>query len=36
MKECEIYINDKKIEFTYYYIFNIKGKYKININLKNY
>ena len=29
IKECEIYINDKKIDFTYYYIFKNKGKYLI-------
>ena len=27
IKDCEIYINDKKIDFTYYYIFENKGKY---------
>ena len=26
IKDCEIYINDKKIDFTYYYTFNNKGK----------
>ena len=34
IKECEIYINDKKIDFTYYYKFSDEGKYKINIYLK--
>ena len=24
IKDCEIYINDKKIDFTYYYTFNKK------------
>ena len=35
IKDCEIYINDKKIDFTYYYIFNKKGIYKIKYQFKN-
>ena len=34
IKECEIYINDKKIEFTYDYIFKNKGKYIIKYKFK--
>ena len=34
IKDCEIYINDKKIDFTYYYTFNKKGKYKIKYQFK--
>ena len=34
IKECEIYINDKKIEFTYDYIFKNKGKYIIKFKFK--
>ena len=34
IKECEIYINDKKIEFTYDYIFKNKGKYRIKYKFK--
>ena len=29
IRDCEIYINDKNIDFTYYYTFNNKGKYII-------
>ena len=29
IKNCEIYINYKKLDFTYYYTFNNKGKYII-------
>ena len=29
IRDCEIYINDKKIDFSYYYTFNNKGKYII-------
>ena len=34
IKECEIYINDKKIDFTYDYIFKNKGKYIIKYKFK--
>ena len=34
IKECEIYISDKKIEFTYDYIFKNKGKYIIKYKFK--
>ena len=34
IKDCEIYINDKKIDFTYYYTFNKKGKYIIKYKFK--
>ena len=34
IKECEIYINDKKIDFTYYYTFKSKGKYIIKYKFK--
>ena len=34
IKDCEIYINDKKIDFTYYYTFNNKGKYIIKYKFK--
>ena len=34
IKECEIYINDKKIDFTYYYTFKNKGKYIIKYKFK--
>ena len=34
IKDCEIYINDKKIDFTYYYTFKNKGKYKIKFKFK--
>ena len=34
IKDCEIYINDKKIDFTYYYKFNNKGKYIIKYKFK--
>ena len=34
IKECEIYINKKKIDFTYYYIFENKGKYIIKYKFK--
>ena len=34
IKECEIYINDKKIEFTYDYTFKNKGKYIIKYKFK--
>ena len=29
IKDCEIYINDKKIDFSYYYNFENEGLYKI-------
>ena len=32
---CEIYINDKLIPFSYFYIFNKKGKYTIKYNFKD-
>ena len=35
IKDCEMYINDKKIDFTYYYSFKNKGKYKIKYKFKN-
>ena len=35
IKDCEIYINDKKIDFTYYYTFKKKGEYKIKYKFKN-
>ena len=34
IKNCEIYINDKKIDFTYYYTFKNKGKYIIKYKFK--
>ena len=34
IKGCEIYINDKKIDFTYYYTFKNKGKYIIKYKFK--
>ena len=34
IKECEIYINDKKIDFTYDYTFKNKGKYIIKYKFK--
>ena len=34
IKDCEIYINDKNIEFTYYYTFKNKGKYIIKYKFK--
>ena len=34
IKECEIYINDKKIDFTYYYTFKNKGIYTIKYKFK--
>ena len=34
IKDCEMYINDKKIDFTYYYTFNKKGKYIIKYKFK--
>ena len=34
IKECEVYINGKKIEFTYDYIFKNKGKYIIKYKFK--
>ena len=34
IKECEIYINDKKINFSYYYTFKNKGKYIIKYKFK--
>ena len=34
IKDSEIYINDKKIDFTYYYTFNNKGKYIIKYKFK--
>ena len=34
IKDCEIYINDKKIDFTYYYKFKNKGKYIIKYRIK--
>ena len=34
IKDCEIYINDKKIDFTYYYTFDKKGKYIIKYKFK--
>ena len=36
IKECEIFINDKKINFNYYYEFENEGYYTINISSKNY
>ena len=35
IKNCEIFINDKKIEFTYDYNFKDEGKYKIKYKFKN-
>ena len=32
---CEIYINDKLIPFSYFYKFNKKGKYTIKYNFKD-
>ena len=32
---CEIYINDKLIPFSYFHKFNKKGKYKIKYNFKD-
>ena len=34
IRDCEIYINDKKIDFTYYYTFKNKGKYIIKYKFK--
>ena len=34
IKDCEIYINDKKIDFAYYYTFKNKGKYIIKYKFK--
>ena len=34
IKDCEIYINDNKIDFTYFYTFNNKGKYIIKYKFK--
>ena len=34
IKDCEIYINDKKIDFDYYYTFKNKGKYIIKYKFK--
>ena len=34
IKECEIFINGKIIDFTYYYIFKNKGKYLIKYKFK--
>ena len=34
IKKCEIYINDKKIKFTYDYLFKNKGKYIIKYKFK--
>ena len=34
IKDCEIYINDKKIDSIYYYKFEKKGKYKIKYKFK--
>ena len=34
IKDCEIYINDIKIDFTYYYTFKNKGKYIIKYKFK--
>ena len=35
IKLCEIFINDNKIDFSYYYYFKNKGKYKIKYIFKN-
>ena len=35
IKTCEIFINDKKIDFSYYYEFEKEGKYKIEYSFKN-
>ena len=35
IKLCEIFINDKKIDFSCYYYFKSKGKYKIKYIFKN-
>ena len=35
IKNCEIFINDKKIKFTYDYNFKNKGQYKIKYKFKN-
>ena len=35
IKECDIFINDKKINFTYYYNFPKEGKYIIKYIFKN-
>ena len=34
IKDCEIYINYKKIDFEYYYTFKNKGKYIIKYKFK--
>ena len=34
IKECDIYINDKKIDFSYYYKFSKEGNYKIKYKFK--
>ena len=31
---CEIFINDKKIDFNYYYVFEKEGNYKIKYLFK--
>ena len=36
INEWEIFINDNKIDFTYYYYFKNKGKYKIKYKFKNF
>ena len=35
MKEQKIYINDRKIDFTYYYNFPKEGKYVIKYIFQN-
>ena len=35
IKAYDIFIDDKKIDFTYYYCFKNKGKYKIKYIFKN-
>ena len=35
MENIEILINDKKIDFSYFYKFENKGKYKLKYNFKN-
>ena len=35
IKNCEIFINDKKINFTYFYKFKKAGNYSIKYKFKN-
>ena len=35
IKKCKMFINNNKIDFSYYYYFKNKGKYKIKYIFKN-